>query len=62
MGDGQAEVRTQRARPIQQDVCRLHTPQIHKPSTLVSFGLPARLSFQVRSHATMARRSGTNTR
>jgi len=33
---------------------------IHKPSALVSFGLPDPLSFQVRSHAMVARRSGTN--
>ena len=38
------------------------TPQIHKPSAWVSFGLPDPLSFQVRSHAMVARRSGTNTR
>ena len=41
--------------------CR-HAPQIHKPSARVSFGLPDPLSFQVRSHAMVARRSGTNTR
>ena len=35
-------------------------PQIRKPSARVSFGLPERLSFQVRSHAMVARRSGTN--
>ena len=38
----------------------LHAPQIHKPSARVSFGLPDPLSFQVRSHAMVARRSGTN--
>ena len=37
-------------------------PQIHKPSARVSFGLPDPLSVQVRSHAMVARRSGTNTR
>ena len=36
--------------------------QIRKPSARVSFGLPDPLSFQVRSHAMVARRSGTNTR
>ena len=45
---------------IQQDACRRHPPQIHKPSALVSFGLPDPLSFQARSHAMVARRSGTN--
>ena len=34
--------------------------QIHKPSARVSFGLPDPLSFQVRSHVMVARRSGTN--
>ena len=37
-------------------------PQIRKPSARVSFGLPDPLSFQVRSHAMVARRSRTNTR
>jgi hypothetical protein len=34
--------------------------EIHKPSARVSFGLPDPLSFQVRSHVMMARRSGDN--
>jgi hypothetical protein len=34
--------------------------RIHKPSALVSFGLPDHLSFHVRTHAMVARRSGTN--
>ena len=37
--------------------CR-HARQIHKPSARVSFGLPDPLSFQVRSHVMVARRSG----
>ena len=59
-----ARVGLRRAAPaaIQEDACRRHAPQIHKPSARVSFGLPDPLSFQVRSHAMVARRSGTNTR
>ena len=37
-----------------------HSAAIHKPSALVSFGLPDPLSFQVRSHAMVARSPGTN--
>ena len=47
---------------ILQDARRRHTLQIHKPSARVSFGLPDTLSFQARSHAMVACRSGTNTR
>ena len=47
---------------IRAGCCRRHAPQIHKPSARVSFGLPDPLSFQARSHAMVARRSGTNTR
>ena len=47
---------------IQQDARRRQAPQIHKPSAWVSFGLPDLLSFQIESHAMVARRSGTNTR
>ena len=41
------------------NVLVVQRPQIHKPSSWVSFGLPDPLSFQVRSHAMVARRSGT---
>jgi hypothetical protein len=47
---------------IEQDARRRHVLKIHKPSVRVSFGLPGPLSFQVRSHVIVARRSGTNTR
>src|SRR5262245_22605984 len=38
------------------------TTAIHKPSARVSFDLPDPLSFQVRSHVIVARRSSTHTR
>ena len=45
---------------IEQDALPPTRAAIHKPSARVSFGLPDPLSFQVRSHAMVARRSGTN--
>ena len=47
---------------IQPDATADTRRKVHKPSARVSFGLPGPLSFQVRSHAMVGRRSGTNTR